>query len=130
VDATSDADALKFDFSSLAGPESLLRVAGNLTHNISTSILFHLLEKAVLERMEGASGLALMHSLDRKLQLAYKVRGKNKSSSLAGECACITGTSALPGGRLAWLPSYHVRHPASCESSPSMDVVCVTARVT
>jgi 16S rRNA (adenine1518-N6/adenine1519-N6)-dimethyltransferase len=36
-------DALKFDFTSLAGPKKL-RVAGNLPYNISTPILFHLLD--------------------------------------------------------------------------------------
>lgn len=39
------ADALRFDFASLA-PESGLRVAGNLPYNISTPLIFHLLENA------------------------------------------------------------------------------------
>ena len=40
------ADALEFDFRSLAdGPRSL-RVVGNLPYNISTPLLFHLLEQA------------------------------------------------------------------------------------
>ena len=38
------ADALKFDFSSLAGGAASLRVVGNLPYNISTPLLFHLLE--------------------------------------------------------------------------------------
>ena len=39
-----EADALKFDFGALAtGPRSL-RVVGNLPYNISTPLLFHLLE--------------------------------------------------------------------------------------
>lgn len=39
-------DALKFDFSSIAksGVEGKIRVVGNLPYNISTPILFHLLE--------------------------------------------------------------------------------------
>lgn len=38
-------DALRFDFSSLAGPGEPLRLVGNLPYNISTPLLFHLLEK-------------------------------------------------------------------------------------
>ena len=37
-------DALKFDFSSLLNNESKLRVIGNLPYNISTPLIFHLLE--------------------------------------------------------------------------------------
>ena len=39
------ADALKFDFATLAGEEPL-RVVGNLPYNISTPLLFHLLEQS------------------------------------------------------------------------------------
>ncbi len=39
------ADALKFDFCSLAA-EGKLRLAGNLPYNISTPLIFHLLEQA------------------------------------------------------------------------------------
>jgi len=38
-------DALRFDFSSLAGPGDPVRLVGNLPYNISTPLLFHLLEK-------------------------------------------------------------------------------------
>jgi 16S rRNA (adenine1518-N6/adenine1519-N6)-dimethyltransferase len=38
------ADALKFDFSKLAQPSEKLHVVGNLPYNISTPLLFHLLE--------------------------------------------------------------------------------------
>lgn len=38
------ADALKFDFSKLADPDKKLRVVGNLPYNISTPLLFHLLD--------------------------------------------------------------------------------------
>lgn len=41
-----NADILKFDLCSLAAPEQRLRVVGNLPYNISTPILFHLLEQA------------------------------------------------------------------------------------
>jgi 16S rRNA (adenine1518-N6/adenine1519-N6)-dimethyltransferase len=39
------ADALKFDFRTLALPSKKLRVIGNLPYNISTPLLFHLLEQ-------------------------------------------------------------------------------------
>ena len=37
-------DALKFDFSVLGGKDKKLRIIGNLPYNISTPLLFHLLE--------------------------------------------------------------------------------------
>jgi 16S rRNA (adenine1518-N6/adenine1519-N6)-dimethyltransferase len=40
------ADALKFDFSKLAKPDEKLHIVGNLPYNISTPLLFHLLENA------------------------------------------------------------------------------------
>lgn len=40
------ADALKFDFGSLAGDGQPLRVVGNLPYNISTPLIFRLLENA------------------------------------------------------------------------------------
>jgi 16S rRNA (adenine1518-N6/adenine1519-N6)-dimethyltransferase len=40
------ADALKFDFCSLAAAGERLRVVGNLPYNISTPLLFHLLDQA------------------------------------------------------------------------------------
>jgi 16S rRNA (adenine1518-N6/adenine1519-N6)-dimethyltransferase len=40
------ADALKFDFSQLATDKKPLRVIGNLPYNISTPLIFHLLEYA------------------------------------------------------------------------------------
>ncbi len=39
------ADALRFDFATLAQPGEKLRVVGNLPYNISTPLLFHLLEQ-------------------------------------------------------------------------------------
>ena len=38
------ADALRFDFRTLAGPGEKLRVVGNLPYNISTPLMFHLFE--------------------------------------------------------------------------------------
>lgn len=40
------ADALKFDFSKLAKPDEKLHIVGNLPYNISTPLLFHLLDNA------------------------------------------------------------------------------------
>jgi 16S rRNA (adenine1518-N6/adenine1519-N6)-dimethyltransferase len=40
------ADALKFDFSALADDNEKLRIIGNLPYNISTPLMFHLLDNA------------------------------------------------------------------------------------
>jgi 16S rRNA (adenine1518-N6/adenine1519-N6)-dimethyltransferase len=40
------ADALRFDFRALAPPGGKLRLVGNLPYNISTPLLFHLLDQA------------------------------------------------------------------------------------
>jgi 16S rRNA (adenine1518-N6/adenine1519-N6)-dimethyltransferase len=40
------ADALKFDFCSLVSGDETLRLVGNLPYNISTPLLFHLLDQA------------------------------------------------------------------------------------
>jgi 16S rRNA (adenine1518-N6/adenine1519-N6)-dimethyltransferase len=80
------ADALKFDFRSLAtGPHSL-RIIGNLPYNISTPILFHLLtyadviadmtfmlQKEVVERMVAAPGSGDYGRLSVMLQVACDV---------------------------------------------------------
>lgn len=42
--AIHSADALKFDFTALAKPNEKLRIIGNLPYNISTPLMFHLLE--------------------------------------------------------------------------------------
>jgi 16S rRNA (adenine1518-N6/adenine1519-N6)-dimethyltransferase len=64
-----EADALKFDFSSLSRGAHSLRIVGNLPYNISTPLLFHLMEyrahihnmhfmlqKEVVDRMAAAPG--------------------------------------------------------------------------
>ena len=43
-------DALKFDFARLDAPPRSLRVVGNLPYNISTPLIFHLLDNAPLIR--------------------------------------------------------------------------------
>ncbi|ESS73033.1 ribosomal RNA small subunit methyltransferase A [Methyloglobulus morosus KoM1] len=40
------ADALKFEFAKLAKPDEKLHIVGNLPYNISTPLLFHLLDNA------------------------------------------------------------------------------------
>ena len=44
------ADALRFDFSSLAAPGEQLRLVGNLPYNISTPLLFHFLQYGAIWR--------------------------------------------------------------------------------
>lgn len=64
-----ESDALKFDFDALADDENKLRIVGNLPYNISTPLIFHLLEsithlkdmhfmlqKEVVERMAATPG--------------------------------------------------------------------------
>ncbi|MCV2401531.1 16S rRNA (adenine(1518)-N(6)/adenine(1519)-N(6))-dimethyltransferase RsmA [Marinomonas sp. C2222] len=41
-----EADAMKFDFTSLKTDDQLIRVVGNLPYNISTPLIFHLLSHA------------------------------------------------------------------------------------
>ncbi|CAA9889116.1 S-adenosylmethionine-6-N',N'-adenosyl (rRNA) dimethyltransferase [Candidatus Methylobacter favarea] len=41
------ADALKFDFSALADDNEKLRITGNLPYNISTPLMFHLIDNAL-----------------------------------------------------------------------------------
>ncbi|MGV6857840.1 MAG: 16S rRNA (adenine(1518)-N(6)/adenine(1519)-N(6))-dimethyltransferase RsmA [bacterium] len=45
-----NSDALRFDFATLATPEQPIRVVGNLPYNISTPLIFHLLDNAPLIR--------------------------------------------------------------------------------
>lgn len=82
------ADALKFDFSSIAALATAagkkLRVVGNLPYNISTPLLFHLadvaplvsdqhfmLQKEVVERMVAAPGSKAFGRLSVMLQWRY-----------------------------------------------------------
>lgn len=44
------ADALKFDFSTLVDDEQPLRIVGNLPYNISTPLIFHLLDQGPVVR--------------------------------------------------------------------------------
>lgn len=81
------ADALKFDFASIAVPAGQkLRVVGNLPYNISTPLLFHLadvapmvrdqhfmLQKEVVERMVAAPGSKAFGRLSVMLQWRYNM---------------------------------------------------------
>jgi 16S rRNA (adenine1518-N6/adenine1519-N6)-dimethyltransferase len=80
------ADALKFDFRTLARGPHDLRIIGNLPYNISTPILFHLLEQAdaiadmtfmlqkeVVERMTAAPGCGDYGRLSVMLQVRCEV---------------------------------------------------------
>lgn len=84
-------DALRFDFASLSGGEKL-RIVGNLPYNISTPLLFHLFEQAVV--------IADMHFMLQK--------------------EVVERLCATPGGkdygRLSIMAQYH------CEVESVMDV--------
>ena len=79
-------DALKFDFSTLAESPRSLRVVGNLPYNISTPLLFHLLDqsahikdmhfmlqKEVVERMAAKPGSKTYGRLSVTLQARARV---------------------------------------------------------
>ena len=81
-----NADALKFDFRSLVNDERRLRLVGNLPYNISTPLLFHLidqadviddmhfmLQKEVVERMAAGPGSKTYGRLSVMLQLSCEV---------------------------------------------------------
>lgn len=76
-------DALKFDFSKLAGP---LRVVGNLPYNVSTPLLFHfaeyapcikdmhlMLQKEVVERMTAGPSTPEYGRLSVMLQYRFRM---------------------------------------------------------
>jgi 16S rRNA (adenine1518-N6/adenine1519-N6)-dimethyltransferase len=85
--AVHSADALKFDFASIAVPEGQkLRVVGNLPYNISSPLLFHLakyahlvedqhfmLQKEVVERMVAEPGSKTYGRLSVMLQWRYEM---------------------------------------------------------
>ena len=80
------ADALKFDFHQLATDDQPLRIVGNLPYNISTPILFHLidqldciqdmhfmLQKEVVKRMAAEPGCKAYGRLSVMLQIKCAV---------------------------------------------------------
>jgi 16S rRNA (adenine1518-N6/adenine1519-N6)-dimethyltransferase len=87
-----EADALEFDFGTLAAGERSLRVVGNLPYNISTPLLFHLaaygtavkdvhvmLQREVVDRITAAPGgkdygrLTVMLSLWARAEACFDV---------------------------------------------------------
>ena len=81
-----NADALKFDFRSLQTDERRLRLVGNLPYNISTPLLFHLLDqsdaiedmhfmlqKEVVDRMAADPGSKTYGRLSVMLQISCEV---------------------------------------------------------
>ena len=81
-----NADALKFDFRSLTDGERKLRLVGNLPYNISTPLLFHLVEQAdviedmhfmlqkeVVDRMAAGPGTKTYGRLSVMLQVSCEV---------------------------------------------------------
>jgi 16S rRNA (adenine1518-N6/adenine1519-N6)-dimethyltransferase len=81
-----NADALKFDLRSLCSDGQRLRVVGNLPYNISTPLLFHLIEQAdviddmhfmlqkeVVERMAAGPGSKTYGRLSVMLQVSCEI---------------------------------------------------------
>ena len=84
--AIHQADALRFDFTSLAADGRPLRLIGNLPYNISTPLLFHLaeqaavvrdchfmLQKEVVDRMAAAAGDDAYGRLSIMTQFHFRV---------------------------------------------------------
>jgi len=82
-----ESDALKFDFNQLATDDRPLRIVGNLPYNISTPLIFHLLEsiehlkdmhfmlqKEVVERMAASPGTSAYGRLSIMTQYYCKVQ--------------------------------------------------------
>ena len=81
-----EADVLNVDFSALVAPDQRLRIVGNLPYNISTPILFHLLDvaevvldqhvmlqKEVVQRMAAGPGGKDFGRLSVMLQWRYRI---------------------------------------------------------
>ena len=67
-----EADALKFDLSSIATRKTPLRVVGNLPYNISTPLIFHLLKNSKLIK-----DMTFMLQLEVIQRMVSKVGSKN-----------------------------------------------------
>ena len=67
-----EADALKFDLSSIATEKTPLRVVGNLPYNISTPLIFHLLKNSKLIK-----DMTFMLQLEVIQRMVSKVGSKN-----------------------------------------------------
>ena len=67
-----EADALKFDLSSIATEKNPLRVVGNLPYNISTPLIFHLLKNSNLIK-----DMTFMLQLEVIQRMVSKVGSKN-----------------------------------------------------
>lgn len=95
-------DALAFDFSIL-GPD--LRVVGNLPYNISTPILFHLLDK--VESIRDIHVMLQKEVVDRMVALPGRPSAADSQS-----CCNATATSSR-----YWMyrPSRLIRHPKSIQ---------------
>jgi len=112
-----EADALKFDFRSLVNDGEQLRVIGNLPYNISTPLLFHLLEtadiiqdmhvmlqKEVVDRMTASPGGRDYGRLSVMLQYRCKVErlftvgpgAFNPAPKIDSAIARLTPYSELP----------------------------------
>jgi 16S rRNA (adenine1518-N6/adenine1519-N6)-dimethyltransferase len=88
-------DALEFNFAELAKPNQLLRVIGNLPYNISTPLIFHLLEFA--------SSIADMHFMLQKEVVDRIAAGPDDEAY----------------GRLSIMVQYHCKAVALFDVPPS-----------
>ncbi len=119
-----ESDVLKVDFSSLATgqPAGKLRVVGNLPYNISTPILFHLLDhaphiedqhfmlqKEVVERMVARPSSAAYGRLSVMLQWRYAM----ENVLMVPPQSVLHRRPESTAPLCAWCPS---AHPCTCRS--------------
>ena len=118
-----EADALQFDFASLATAGRSLRVTGNLPYNISTPLLFHLLsyadrirdmhfmlQKEVVQRMAAAPGSSAYGRLSVMIQ--YRCQVSNLFQIGPG---AFTPPPKVDSAFVRLIPHPSLPHPASSE---------------
>ncbi len=115
------ADALRFDYGQLISNESSLRIVGNLPYNISTPLIFHLLnyrkdiqdmhfmlQKEVVERICAEPGSKTYGRLSVMTQYYCKV----------GNLFTVPPTAFVPQPKIdsaiiRFTPYKHIEHPAN-----------------
>ena len=126
------ADALKVDYAALAPTDGKLRVVGNLPYNISTPLLFHLLQFA--ERISDMHFMLQKEVVDRICAAPGDEDYGRLSVSLAARCEA---TSLLTVGPGAFRPAPQVHsavvrlvprpHPAEIRDWAAFDRVVAAA---
>jgi 16S rRNA (adenine1518-N6/adenine1519-N6)-dimethyltransferase len=94
------ADALRFEFRALAAPGERLRLAGNLPYNISTPLLFHLLDCDTLFS-------------DLHVMLQKEVGDRMTAAHAVPWSGCSRSSPAVSGRHPRWIPSSCAWYPTA-----------------